>query len=59
MEHLSPEEMDERQRLVLVRDSTGGPAPPPPVAYEEEQPSVDEHGNEVYFTSGVSYKPAF
>jgi diadenosine tetraphosphatase ApaH/serine/threonine PP2A family protein phosphatase len=57
MEHLSPEEMDERQRLGLVRDSVGAPMPPP-VKYEEDA-GVDADGNEVYFTSGVSYTPGF
>ena len=48
--------MDERQRLGLVRDSVGGvPAPPPPVAYDQDE----EDGSEVYFTSGVSYTPGF
>ena len=56
MEHLSAEEMDERQRLGLVRDSVGGVVPPPAAYSEDEE-------DEVYNTSSAgnlaTYKPGF
>ncbi len=47
--------MDERQRLGLMRDSMGGIVPPAAAS----QDGVDEEGNEVYFSTGVTYQPAF